>query len=510
MRFKPRKAGSLNPDSEAWPDGLPGTPGSRFVPVFVPRPGLRKLRVVIDVDLLERLRARHADEAHSLLASLVHHKFITLLRYADHGPPACEIAQNTSNWPGTPNGWVIGPTTIPPDDSGGSAWVRYAFDGRGGQIRGFFHGARQAADDSASRVYANGPPDAGATQRAADVIAASCAYAVGADLFITERPYLFAATWDTAGGVLAMRPLDALPLVGLYLRAQEQFTVRQAHGGLGGGINMNRGGFYTAATYDLLPSLARWYGACEAHRAAVGGDELVFLAGSIVHRFQRALQDRDRVWFSLNRPTVGDASEDALDALDDVLLRLMGAVDITARVARVVLGLDDSWRLRGWTSNRFRCEVRKAAPPLADLFASNTDCRRTLNVLARLRNSIHHTSLPEIRVSQGRGSHRTWVGLRDDEKDVVLEAADTLGGREAWGVVQPTPGEFLVDPGRLADQLAIHTAKLIVTVQEATPVERLRGVGPDPAFDLTSPLDGFGINTGMRVRLQLGLGTDSD
>jgi hypothetical protein len=71
-----------------------------------------------------------------------------------------------------------------------------------------------------------------------------------------------------------------------------------------------------AATYDLLPSLARWYGACEANCAAVGDDELVFLAGSIVRRLQRALQDRDRALFSLNRPTIGDADRDALDALD--------------------------------------------------------------------------------------------------------------------------------------------------------------------------------------------------
>ena len=510
VRFKPRKPGALNPDNEVWPDGLPGTPGSRFVPVFVPRPGLRKLRVVVDADLLERLEAPSADEADSLLASLVHHRFISLLRYADHGPPAEEIAKGTSNWPSTPNGWVIGPTGVPPVDSGGSAWVRYALDGAAGQITGYFHGARHAADDAVSGVYSDRLLEDAATQRVADVAAASCAYAIGADLFITKRPYLFDATWDAAGGVLAVRPGDAVPLVGLYLRAQEQFTVRQAYGGLGGGINMNRGGFYTAATYDLLPSLARWYGACEAHCAAVGDDALAFLAGSTVHRFQRALQDRDRVWFALNKPTIGDAGEDALDALDDVLLRLMGAVDITARVARIVLGLDESFRLQGWTNKRFRREIRKAAPPVADLFAANSDHRRTLDVLARLRNSIHHTALPEIRVAEGRGSHRTWVGLRHDERDLVLGAADTLGGRQVWGVNEPTPNEFLLDPGRLADQLAIHTAKLIVAVQNATPVERLTGVRPGDVADLTSPLDGFGIRTGMRVRLQLGLGTDAD
>jgi hypothetical protein len=465
---------------------------------------------VIDADVLERLGAPNTDEADSLLASLVHHEFVSLLRYADQGPSTDEISKGTSRWSGTPKGWVIGPVGAPPAGSGGGAWVRFALDGPGGQIMGYFHGARYAADDSASAVYSDRSSEDASTQRAADVIAASCAYAVGADLFITERPYLFDAAWDAASGALAVRPLDALPLVGLYLRAREVFTVRQPFGGLQGGINMNRGGFYTTATYDLLPSLARWYGACEAHCSAVSDDSLAFLAGSVAHRFQRALQDRDRIWFSLNRPTIGDSGEDALDALDDVLLRLMGAVDITARVARFVLGLDESLRLQGWTSKRFCRQVREVAPSLSDLFAPMTDHTRTLDVLARLRNTIHHTALPEIRIAEGHGNHTTWIGLPDDERDLVLAAADALGGRQAWGVNHPAPNDFLLDPGRLADQLAIHTANLIVAVQDATPVEHLTGVTPGQAVDLTSPLDGFGIDAHMRVRLQLGLGTDSD
>jgi hypothetical protein len=65
LRFKSRMPGALDPRNEVWPDGLPGTPDSRFVPLFVPRPGLRKLLVVIDADVLERLVAPKADEADS-------------------------------------------------------------------------------------------------------------------------------------------------------------------------------------------------------------------------------------------------------------------------------------------------------------------------------------------------------------------------------------------------------------------------------------------------------------
>jgi hypothetical protein len=332
-----------------------------------------------------------------------------------------------------------------------------------------------------------------------DVIAAACAYAVGADLFITNRPYLFDASWDAASGVLAVRPLDALPLLGLYLRAQDVFTVRQTYpGGPTGRINMDRGGFYTTATYDLLPSLGRWFGAVEAHSLAVSDDSVAQLAGSVVNRLQQALQDRDRVWIALNHPMLSDAGSDALDALDDVLLRLMGAIDITARVARAVIGLDEELSRSGWTSRTFLKAVRKKHRPLAALFDAGSPHRITLNVVSELRNTIHHTALPEIRINEWRGSQQTWVASREAQAPVVLAAADSLGGRQSWGVNEPTPGRFHLDPGRLSDQLIIHTANLILAVQDTTPVERLAGVIPGLSVDLTSELGGFGLDTATR------------
>jgi hypothetical protein len=158
----------------------------------------------------------------------------------------------------------------------------------------------------------------------------------------------------------------------------------------------------------------------------------------------------------------------------------------------------------------FLREVRKVDGQLAGLFADGTDHQFTLDVLAGLRNTIHHTALPEIRVSQGGGNERTWVAIREDERDPVLKAADALGGRRAWGVNETSPDELQLDPGRLADQLAIHVAKLVVAVQKATPVTRLTKVDPDQTFELTNPLDDLQVDAYTRVRLQLGLGTDAD
>lgn len=208
---------------------------------------------------------------------------------------------------------------------------------------------------------------------------------------------------------------------------------------------------------------------------------------------------------------MSDAGADVLDALDDVLLRLMGAIDITARLARLALGLDEDLARLGWTSRRkFLRAVRGVHPPLAALFDAGSAHRLTLDVISTLRNTIHHTALPEIQIGEWRGSQQTWVGLRAAEEPLVLAAADSLGGRERWGVSEPTRGQFRLDAGRLTDQLVIHTAALVVAVQDATPVEQLESVIPGLSVDLTPELDEFGFDTAARVRLQLGLGTDAD
>lgn len=270
-----------------WPEGLPGSPGRRWVPLFVPRPAFRKLRVVIDAEVLARAIAPGASDPDALFASLVHHKYVSLLRYADAGPSAEDIAKGGSPMAGVPDGWLVGPKNPPSAASGYAGCAKFWVDGAGSIVNCSFGAAASAAEDLTSTSYAGRSPSDAVARRSMDAVAAACAHAVGADLFITRRPYLFEPGWDRASGVLAISPLDALPLLGLYLRAQDVFTVRQTSPGSMGAVNMNRGSFYTLATYDLLPSLGRWFGAVEAHALAVDDDALAQLAVSLVRRFQQ-------------------------------------------------------------------------------------------------------------------------------------------------------------------------------------------------------------------------------
>lgn len=209
--------------------------------------------------------------------------------------------------------------------------------------------------------------------------------------------------------------------------------------------------------------------------------------------------------YALNRPQTTDTGEDALDALDQMLMLLMGAVDVSARVACEVLGLQATGFPR-WQDKRFRNEVRTQAPALADLFHGTTPHRLIIKVLARLRNTIHGAALPEIRVRESVRRESTWVGLPTAHAEMILRALDDLGGRDDGGVKEPAPGDYRVDLGMLADQIIVHTINLLRAVQDATPVERLVNVTPGHAPEPDPTHELLGVEGRRRVRLQLGRG----
>jgi hypothetical protein len=268
---------------------------------------------------------------------------------------------------------------------------------------------------------------------------------------------------------------------------------------------LTRGAFYLTATHELLPTVWRWFGACEQHSRATNDDRLVYLAGSLFHRVQRALQARDRILIAVNSPHTSESGEDALDALDQMLMLLMGAVEVTARVAYDVLGLRTTGFARNWQNKQFREAVASVSPRLAALFQGETPHRLVLtNVLAKLRNTIHGTVLPEIRQREILRPHSIWVGLPKTDVKAILAAVDKLGGREAWGVTQPSPGDFQADPALLADEVLVHTLGLLRAVQTETPVERLAGVGADFTVPADPTDELLGVDGRRRVRLQLG------
>jgi hypothetical protein len=500
LHFSP--AGFSRPREPEWPDFKlkePATP-------FSPRPPLQALRVVVDFEILAAAASTENDFTPTvLLAGLVTHPYIRLLRYADAGPPDDLPRRNGEPFTEPVDGWVLVKAPKPQEPATGFIPV-VGSDGRSVmQACAGEDFVRAAESDDRTGAYTELDPGPRAERRRADVLAAQAAHALHAHLFITERPYLHAATWQFADGVLVASPRDALPLISLYLRSQNQYYTWRSIDGTGSST-MNRGLFYWVGTRELLPAGWRWFAACVQHAYAVHNDRVIYLAPSLVQRVQRALQARDDAHRSLNLPQDNDTAAAALDGLDQVILALMGAVDVTARIAHMALPLDPNrthdagWQRQGWLK-----QVKKAHEPLGALMAPGARHRHVLTILSSLRNSVHGAALDALAIGDGRRRDATLVGLPHADGEKLVQAMDSCGGRESWGVQKRLRDRYHAEPGVLLERIFRGVIALLNDVQAATPVENLAGVRLAES-DAYPPEDGgFEPMNRASIRWQLGL-----
>jgi hypothetical protein len=137
--------------------------------------------VVTDSDLLAA-PDDHGVTPAALLTGLLTHPYIKLLRYRDEGPAAGLASDGKP-----PRGWAC---LLPPDGEERRSLV-YAHDSGGLTYTGVSSSVAARARGDGGAAYGDRPPEAAADQRERDALAADVATAVEADLFITERPYLF-------------------------------------------------------------------------------------------------------------------------------------------------------------------------------------------------------------------------------------------------------------------------------------------------------------------------------
>ena len=306
--------------------------------------------------------------------------------------------------------YVTGWAVLEAGDGSGVRGVRTA---RGGTItdNGIFSDLGDvAAADTTTTANTDLSAAEAADQRRHDALALLVADAVGADLFIMRRPYLYEKRWGVAGGVTLVGIDDALAIVGLYARAQDRYVTSRDPTGRGT-HTMNRGLFYWVGTRELLPAAWRWFSACLQHSHGGGDGRLVFVAQSVLQRVQRALQMRDEMHLTLNQPQNNDTADQALSAMDVVLLLLMGAADGAARVAHTTLGLTSDPHNSGWQRKQWMKEVAKHSQALGDIFKPSTGHSQVLTILRLLRNAVHGEALQPLCVGVAHSRERTLVGL---------------------------------------------------------------------------------------------------
>lgn len=495
--------GSAAPNTAIeWPDN--STPARQLLSARKP---LRHLVVMIDAELIVDPDYPWTNANFTelkLLTDLLEYPLIRSFRYAGDGPP-----------PGTPSeshqmgevypGWVVVGDIHPLGDS---ATASARFSPKPGCMTraGISLSSSTIAEkDSSTDAYLDLLPATAAAKRHADALAAAVASdGVHADLFITERDFLHKRGGYAVRGVTVCTVSEALAWIGLYLRCQDEYCVNSAW-------KFNRGLYYWVGTRELLSSSWRWFGACVQHSQSTGDRSLTILAGSLLQRFDRALEARDKVHVALNQPQNNDLREDAISALDTILISFMAAFDVAARVAHRVLGLTSQEYLAGWQSQGragWWRQLNAIEPSLADVVANGTTGQHVLTILRLLRNSVHGAALQGVAYIQGRTQRGTLVGLPPQDEGTLLASMDALGGRNSWGVGATTQYGTLVDPGIVVEQLFKFVPSVLNELMDKTPVERLAGVQLGPA-DLVPSIDNYGNPfEGWKrrsIRLQLGL-----
>ena len=444
----------------AWPEPAEGE-GAHL---FAARPQFQKLIVMADDDLVSTSRSTHLTKR-ELVSDLVETRLIALFRYRDDGPPESvePLADSMPpGWPGGYDGWVVVTYADPENEQwvgtyspGTNSWSRSSIGGNAVSI---------AAGDERVAAYANLDPATAADRRYADGLASQVAsQALGADIYITDREYLHAVEWDIAKGVAVCSPEEALPLIGLYLRAQGDFRIAA-------NFTVNRGLYFWVGTRELLPASWRWFTACLQNGTGVGDGELGDLGQSVIQRVARALEARDRIHVALSQPQHGDTREEVLAGLDDSLVGLMGAVDATARVAHRVLGFEAHAEYgAGWQKQSWQKRVSKASSALGLVTAPGATGRDTLTILRLLRNSVHGVALQGMGLKEsGVREEQSLIGVPSGETEIV-EAMDRLGGRAAWGVRELLSGRVHIDAGVFVESLFPRVLGLLDELMAQTP-----------------------------------------
>ena len=501
------RANLITPRQPEWPEWPPL--GHRPTgALFEARPSLRKLIVLADAELLASPNDATLNQR-VLLTGLLTHPYVELLRFRDEGPPP-DAPQREYGPPAArqsaAQGWA---ELLAPDGNEGRGLI-YAASSGVTHTGTWGNLTEVARTDSTSPVYADLAPDEAAGRRERDALALQVAEAVHADLFITERPYLFARRLPAQGVTVCKLP-QALALAGLYLRLQNAFVIWRGTDGFGS-FNMNEGLYYWVGTRELLPAAWRWFGACVQESLATKDDTLLELGQSLLRRAQRALEARDRFHRAFNLSQNNDTAGAVLSELDSILVSLMGAVDASARVAHLVLGIPGDSRNAGWQRDQqWLPRVATAEPTLAALFNVGTVHNHVLTILRLMRNTVHGQMIRSIALQQPGRALTTAIMLPANEEATILSSMDALGGRGSWGA-SIGPNRWLVDPGTFLEQLLPRIVTMLNEVMVKTPVERLAHVNltsadcqppsPDPSL---GAMDTFGERSRLSIRWQLGL-----
>lgn len=264
----------------------------------------------------------------------------------------------------------------------------------------------------------------------ADILVYEAHRSLRNDLLVTRSPWLTApAHVRSFRDANPCGPLEALRLVGLYLRACDVYTVTNR----GLRINLTRSSFYETLTelrVPSLPTLIKGLSAGIRSRSDTGA-----IARSVRIRCERALQARDEIAQTFYCSRQARSLADATYHFDYLALLLQGAFDGLARIANRAWRVGFKQRGVAFHHKEFRNALRSAgAAQLHDLIVSDR-ATSLLHLLGDLRNTIHEATLESFGRMMHGNEGWTRILLTDNPlSEKLWDRADQLGGAEGWGL----------------------------------------------------------------------------
>jgi hypothetical protein len=253
------------------------------------------------------------------------------------------------------------------------------------------------------------------------------------DLLVTTAPTLLAhRAAPPLDRTNACAPAEAIKVIGLFLRAREQWTL--------GTVDKCRffvdaNTFYTEMLRRAEPRLFR-FGRAIGDSA---GAEIRTLSGSIVARNRRALEALDAVGIQFYQHASWRTAEIMSYHFDYLTLLLVSAFDAAARALKRTFQLDAAQPANFWKPSFVNALAAKA--PNVHHITAAREMQALKFLLYSLRNTIHEVKLDVMMYSHEQDPTVIVAKLGKYGRDVWTSAAD-LGGRDSWGIVSVPDGAF--------------------------------------------------------------------
>ena len=298
-----------------------------------------------------------------------------------------------------------------------------------------------------------------------NLLKAETHYFLHRDIFITLSPLLL-KNREVLEHCNIYTPLQALKIVGLYLRMRGEFEwISEVQGKAR--FTTSRYNFYQFLSRGLLPKSWKYMSSLGLHPRH---DELVQLGWSIIERFSRALQARDEIARLFYLPDTSGSEDQKSYHFDYLTLLLTSTLDVQALIMNKVYGfrLDDY--NCGLRRRAFK-EAVKSNPSSMNIDSLLEGNNGFIEILFKLRNKIHTTSL------------RTDISTPEIYPDELLDAIYQYNSSNHWGIQKqkvtviqnknpPVPSfKYSVDIYNLSCGLVDETCRLINSLMDETRIE---------------------------------------